>query len=483
MEESSQGKTLETGGGGGCGGNTITVPGVVKNTTDQEKEEEIRELQQHVRTHYAHANHSEALKCSQKALEKSMNHFGRLHPSTASACNNVGLMSKMLGRYEEARQNYEEALHIYGEVVGNDHASYAATLHNIAGLERMQASSLGQEQEGDEEDEKKQKEDFKANEIDNIEIERQRRNLNESAAMKYSQALEIRKLELGIEHPYTVSTRSNLGGAIAALLLQSEQLRMQQSRTSSEAEKDQIADILSTDNAASGGFLSQPLTSDTWNQAELHLREALTISIRNPRGESIAKAAPSTTTTKQGNTNHIKTRMEDHATKKKIKLTRAQKLNVAKERRANAAKNLQSSSKSQISSKSDGTETSMTTSSNQNTLDVRTISAAAAAQNLAVFLKSRADLNGLSSHIKGQYQRQQQQKQQHTDREDMYAEAMSLYRKALLVRTELKGHAHPDTVITKFSLAELLEKVGDAKGAEQLRNQILDSYNVREVIN
>jgi TPR repeat protein len=68
-------------------------------------------------------------------MSQSSSHFGKLHPATASAYNNVGLMNKCLGHYIDAKQAYEEALRIYGEVCGKDHGSYAAAMRNLGMLE------------------------------------------------------------------------------------------------------------------------------------------------------------------------------------------------------------------------------------------------------------------------------------------------------------------------------------------------------------
>ena len=106
-----------------------------------------------------------------------------------------------------------------------------------------------------------------------------------------------------------------------------------------------------------------------------------------------------------------------------------------------------------------------------------TLSSAAAAQNLAVFLKSRADLLVHSSTSSSSNQKEMDQS---LDSDDMYAEAMNLYLGALRVRTALKGVFHPDTVATKFSLAELIDAVGDEAGANVLRQELLDAYQVEE---
>ena len=44
------------------------------------------------------------------------------------------LMQKMMGSFEESRENLHNALKIYKEIVGEDHASYAAALNNLGNL-------------------------------------------------------------------------------------------------------------------------------------------------------------------------------------------------------------------------------------------------------------------------------------------------------------------------------------------------------------
>ena len=63
----------------------------------------------------------------------------------------------------------------------------------------------------------------------------------------------------------------------------------------------------------------------------------------------------------------------------------------------------------------------------------------------------------------------------------MYAKAKNLYDDALQVRTKLKEAVHPDTVSKKFSLAEPIETQGDGRGANRLRQELLDVYEVEEL--
>jgi hypothetical protein len=100
-------------------------------------------------------------------------------------------------------------------------------------------------------------------------------------------------------------------------------------------------------------------------------------------------------------------------------------------------------------------------------LSIQTISAAAAAQNLAVFLKTQADFHRNATRK--------------VDGMEAYAEAKNLYLGSLRVRKVLLGESHPDTIATKFSLAELMDSaLGDTEGAKILREEILNAYEVSE---
>eukprot|EP00934_Nitzschia_sp_Nitz4_P004368 Nitzschia sp. Nitz4//scaffold24_size164493//95852//97165//NITZ4_002333-RA/size164493-processed-gene-0.234-mRNA-1//-1//CDS//3329544129//4358//frame0 len=138
----------------------------------------------------------------------------------------------------------------------------------------------------------------------------------------------------------------------------------------------------------------EAVTRQGWDEAEQHLRQAMEASVSNPRGKTVSN-------------------------KKKKK-------------------------KSPPKSGKKG--------------EIQTLSAAAAAQNLAVFLKSRA----MTSDPYDQ---------------DMLEEAKKLYEQVQQVRSQLlPSLQHPDLVATKFSLAELLEVMGDEETANTIRQEILDDY-------
>jgi tetratricopeptide (TPR) repeat protein len=320
---------------------------------NQPKEEALMRIQQEIRIHHKHGNYSDALKASKQLLTETTEHFGKDHPATASAYNNVGLMNKQMGDFDESRKHYHESLRIYGRVVGKDHASYAAALHNIGSLNKTQVH------------------------VDETLTGIQRLQLNEEALEYLQDAWRIRQVELGDEHPHTISSRSNYGSTLAAQVIQT--------------------------TAKAGGGKSVPklskLTIQRWEAAEDHLRQALKTAVDNPRGDTIAAAAAGTN--------------QDRIT---------------------------------------------------------TLSAASAAQNLAVVLKTRGTEvvpeDDAPSRVLDN---------------DAVAEAKQLYEQALKVRAELLHEAHPDVVATKFSLAEVLASLGDKDGANLLREEIMETYGVQEL--
>ncbi|CAJ1957086.1 unnamed protein product [Cylindrotheca closterium] len=385
------------GGGGGCGGGgNKNHPKEKFPMPDRDKEMHLASIQSDITELYKQGNFPEALKISKKLLKETEAHFGRDHPATASAYNNLGLMQKLLGDFGEARQHYSRAMRIYGKVVGRDHASYAMTLHNLGTLSKSQIH------------------------FDTSLKATERLSLVEQALEQLEEAWEIRKVELGEEHPLTVASRSGYGSTLAAQVLHQHKLvelkpdddsiSLSQSTTSTTTA------ATTTEGESSDEFKSKPksqhqqrryvalgpqtVTDKGWNAAEEHLRESLVTSIYNPRGRSVQQ---------KGN-------------KKKKKQPKKQ------------------SKKEDIAS------------------EIETLSAAAAAQNLAVFLKSRAMTEVPYN-------------------EDRLQEAHALYSQVEYVRTQLLPEKHPDLYATKYSLAELLEAMGEEDKANALRQEIVDTYD------
>ena len=443
------------------GENQQNQPQKLKKSSQQIAEEELYNLMSESRQHYQHANYTEALTTANEFLSQATALFGPSHPAVASAHNNVGLMNKMIGDYTTSRESYHTALNIYQKIVGEDHENYAATLHNLGVLDKTQAML-------DEELKQIEKMTFVDRSVEYFEM-----------------ALKIRQNELGMEHVHTVSSRSNLGNAIAAQVIMSETMRQNQARKKMENEKD--AKVSGSDETYTGTSSDvSKFTIQKWEMAEKNLREALRIAIDNPRGEIIDIKSSTTKSASNQSTSRSNIPKAKRGTARQRKM---------------AKKNMEQSTNEEhelkIEDKSQGTNvqassalaSSSSSSFGLGDTSIRTVSSAHAAQNLAVFLKTRGDLISSSNQLKNKANENSNNDESKSsttalisslDSGDMYAEAKNLYIGALRVRTLLKGETHPDTVASKFSLAELIDILGDEEGANKLRQELLDVYEVEE---
>lgn len=212
---------------------------------DKEKELEIGRLQSHVVDLHKAGNYRQALKVAQDLLKVSEAHFSSLHPATASAYNNLGLMHKLLGDFDESRKQYRQALKIYKQTVGVDHASYASILHNLGTLNRTQIH------------------------LDTSLRATDRLSLLEESLEYLEQAYEVRLNEMGKEHPHTVASRSSWGSTLAAQILHRYKL------TQKEGTKFYVS------------VLPDAVSQQGWDAAQEHLRHALQTAIENPRGAGL----------------------------------------------------------------------------------------------------------------------------------------------------------------------------------------------------
>jgi tetratricopeptide (TPR) repeat protein len=501
-------------------------------TSARETEEVMLSLNEEIRLHFRHASYEDALTVASKLLTMTTEHYGTLHPATASAYNNVGLMNKSLGRYNDAKEAYHESLRIYGEVCGKDHASYAAALSHLGMLERGRAmESEGASSESSEDVDESQV----GNESTKTETEKkmsamERMRLNDSAIEYLDESYRIRLAELGPDHPHTVSSRSQLGAAMAASVITERrgmisglvevELRklkhIKNVRNSSDMET-YVPEAIA--KAASGvATSSSRLTKRRWEAAEEHLRGALDTAVRNPRGESVqplmyislgsssgnddagsSNNASSKSTGNKGLTLPSRRESKEGMSKKEKKKLGKEK--IRDKRRANAMA-LHAGVGNESSDDADDDESdnhdSVVDGGGKDKLlmsvqgvaaKVSTLSAATSAQNLAVFLKNYSDWTRLSLlDEKGDTTQRREGLNQTVQ------EARHLYESALHVRSSILPPHHPDVIATKFSLAELLdsplamartgttvEPAGlDNARANQLREEILNAYNVEE---
>lgn len=364
------------------------IPSTMMNTEskfampDIDKEKELSGLQVEIQDLHKSGQYHRALKLSETLVKDTVAHFGDNHPATAAAYNNCGLMRKLQGQFDEARQDYVKAQEIYRSVLGSDHASYANALHNLGNLNRTQVH------------------------LDTTLSATDRLSLVESALRYLQEAHSIRLAELGPEHPHTVSSRSSWGATLAAQILHHHKVTTATSKSGDLMRKRFYVAILPTD-----------ITETAWVAAEEHLREALSTAIQNPRGLTIAQAKASA--------NSATMKSPPPRGKRKAKASPV---------------------KGEDSGKSETTP--------------QTLSAAAAAQNLAVFLKARA------TTIQPYEMR-------------WLEEAEMLYRQVLTVQNALlpkSDKLHPDAYATKHSLAELLETMGQKDAANDIRQELIDLF-------
>jgi hypothetical protein len=330
---------------------------------DRDKERELSHIQVEVHELYKAGDYTRSLESAKTLQTETEDHFGKEHPATAAAYNNIALMHKLLGDFDESRGQYQTALKIYKNTVGTDHASYASILHNMGNLNRSQIHFDGSLRATD------------------------RLSLMETALDYLEQAYTIRVQEMGPEHPHTVASRSSWGTTVATQILHHHKM----TTSTDPAAKRQYISLLPTAVAESG-----------WQAAQDHLQAALKMAVENPRGPSLKK-------------------------KERSKKTK----NKNKQADAAAAAGIQ------------------------------TLSAASAAQNLAVFLKTRATT--ISPY-----------------HEEWLEQAHTLYKDVLSVRSQLLPASHPDLYATKYSLAELLETMGDEEAANVVRQEIVDTYDPPE---
>jgi tetratricopeptide (TPR) repeat protein len=211
---------------------------------DVDKEKELGAMQSQIADLYKSSQYRQALTLSRELLNTTQAHFGSDHPATASAHNNLGLLHKHLGEFDESRAQYKSALATYKRVVGSDHASYAAALHNLGTCARTQLH------------------------VDSSLRATDRLSLLQESATSLEKAYSIRLQELGSDHPHTVASLSSWGATLASEVL-----------SHYKKSQDQWVSTVSSSASEQG-----------WQAAERHLRTALETAIDKPRGPSLPKS-------------------------------------------------------------------------------------------------------------------------------------------------------------------------------------------------
>lgn len=100
----------------------------------QAAESYIHSLQAGTRAALAAHDFAGAQASAEECAAATEAHFGRRHPATASALNNLAQVHRTAGRLADAVPHMEGALAIYEETLGPDHASTATALANLGNL-------------------------------------------------------------------------------------------------------------------------------------------------------------------------------------------------------------------------------------------------------------------------------------------------------------------------------------------------------------
>lgn len=105
---------------------------------------ELTQLKSRLGEHYANGRFEEALEVSMEMKDKVL-HNPEIGPKTilyASCLNNVALMQKSLGKYEEASQMYITSLQLYRELhKTTKHSHYSLALFNLGIVYKLQAEN------------------------------------------------------------------------------------------------------------------------------------------------------------------------------------------------------------------------------------------------------------------------------------------------------------------------------------------------------
>lgn len=209
---------------------------------DPQKEKALQQLQIRLQELHKAGNARAALKVAEELHQETENLLGAQHPATASARSNIGLQLKLLGRWNESRKQYEQALKVYRATVGHDHASTASVYHNWGTLLRTQLH------------------------LDDSLSATDRLSVLEMSLEHLEKAYKIRLAELGPEHPHTVASRSGWGASLASQILQHYK---------------------QTTKGVYRSLVPDEVTTNGWDAAEDHLRQAYVTALANPRGRGL----------------------------------------------------------------------------------------------------------------------------------------------------------------------------------------------------
>ncbi|MGZ6298392.1 MAG: tetratricopeptide repeat protein, partial [Parachlamydiaceae bacterium] len=192
-----------------------------------EKGENLIQQAKHILiAYYKREDHPKVFECemllnlplgkSLEILQLMQKLFGDGHPNLATIYHSIGFVLHHQGKYEEALQNYTQALEMRKKLFGEDHLDVAASYNDIglvlhhqgkykeASQHYAQALKIGEKLLGE-------KHPHVATSYCNIGSVLHHQGKYEEALQHYTQALEMGKKLLGEEHPAVTTTYGNIG--------------------------------------------------------------------------------------------------------------------------------------------------------------------------------------------------------------------------------------------------------------------------------
>jgi len=156
-----------------------------------EKEKELGRLHREVRDAFANGDFETAMTSARDAESTAREMYGEEHPVLASCMNNIGLLQKTQGFYDDAVKTFEEAARVYYHSVGPESRSTATTFHNLALCYKAVA--------------------------DRETSEHRKLSALDQAQITFEDALKSCKVALGDDHPTTALSASGLASVLREL--------------------------------------------------------------------------------------------------------------------------------------------------------------------------------------------------------------------------------------------------------------------------
>ena len=97
-----------------------------------DNEDYARQLNDLALVYKSQGKYDEAIELYEEALLIAEKTIGKEHPDYAVSLNNLALVYKSQGRYDEAIELFKQALLIDEKTVGKEHPEYATRLNNLA---------------------------------------------------------------------------------------------------------------------------------------------------------------------------------------------------------------------------------------------------------------------------------------------------------------------------------------------------------------